>query len=122
MGEFLVFCNKIGDFAKNFWQFFVLYGHEFGKHEIDVAELLAEWLVAGAEAKAREILGSKVLDRGFEAIVAASAAPLAEADLAEREVEIVANDQNILRSKFVEIHNSANTDANVVIERLWLYE
>jgi hypothetical protein len=61
MGEFLVFCNKIGDFAKNFWQFFVLGRYEFRKHEIDVAELLAERFVAGAEAEARKILAD-VLD------------------------------------------------------------
>ena len=78
-----IFCNKIGDFAKNFWQFFLLFCSEFGEDKIDVAGLFAEIVVGGADAEAREFVRTEFGDTGFKAVIAASAALFAEAKLAE---------------------------------------
>lgn len=95
---------------------------ELAENEIDVAYTLAKLLIAGAEAKAWEIFGAEMLNGGLEAIVAACAAPLAEADLAEWEIEIVANNENILRGELVKVAEAADTHALIVIESLWFYE
>ena len=57
-----IFRHKIGNFAKDFWQFFMLFWREFTKDEIDVSELLTKRLVASAEAIARKVVSAEVLD------------------------------------------------------------
>ena len=69
----------------------MFFWRELTEYEIDIADALTEFIVAGAEAKAWKVFGAKMLDSGLEAVVAACAAPLAETDLAKWEIEIVAN-------------------------------
>ena len=69
----------------------MLFWRELTKHKINVADALAELIVAGAEAKAWKIFGAKMLNGLLEAIIAACAAPLAETNLAKWKIEIVAN-------------------------------
>ena len=69
----------------------MFFWRELTEYEIDIADALTEFIVAGAEAKAWKIFSSKMLDSGLEAVVAACAAPLAETDLAEWKIEIIAD-------------------------------
>ena len=115
MADFLIFCNKIADFAKDFWQFFLLFCCEFGQYEIYVPDLLAEFIIGGTDAKAWEIFSPKLGDAGFETIIAASAALFAEAQLAKFEVKIIANDQKVARLKFIEVHDGACGTADFVV-------
>jgi len=80
---------------------------EFAEDEIGVADAVAESVIGGANAIAREIIGAEVVDYGFKAVVAASAAAFAETKFAEFEREIVANGEEILRRELVEIHDGA---------------
>ncbi len=67
----------------------MLFWREFTKDKIDVTNAGAELVVTGAKAKAWEIFGAEMLDGRFEAVVAACAAPLAEADLAEWQIKVI---------------------------------
>ena len=84
MAKKSIFCHKISNFAKDFGQFFVFFWREFCQYKIDVANTGAETIVAGAKAQTWKILGAKMSDGGFKAIIATCAAPLAETNLAKR--------------------------------------
>ena len=95
---------------------------KFRQYKIHVAEAFAEVVVGGAEAEAREIVGAKVRNSRFEAIIAARTAPLAVADFAKFEVKIVANDEKILGLEFVIMSKRFETLTDFVIKRLRLNE
>ncbi len=104
------------------WQLAAFFVGEFRQNKINIANALAEIVVAGAKAKTWEIVGAKMRNGRFEAIIAAGATPLAEANLAELEVKIVADDQEILWCKLVIIANELKALADVVIKSLRLNE
>lgn len=56
----LIFCHKISDFAKDFWELCVLIVGEFAQDKIHVADASAELIVAGAKTEAWEIFGAKM--------------------------------------------------------------
>lgn len=100
----------------------MFFWRELTKDKINIADALTELIVAGAEAKARKVFGAKMLDSRLEAVVAACAAPLTEADLAEWKIKVVANYQNILRGEFIEVAEAADAHALIIVESLRLYE
>ena len=53
---------------------------EATQDKVDVADFLAEFVVAGAKAEAGEVFCAEVGDDGLEAVVAASGAGLSLAD------------------------------------------
>lgn len=61
----------------------MLGGGEAAEDEVDVADFLAEGVVAGAEAETAELIRIEVLEDGFEAVIGASGAMFAVADGAE---------------------------------------
>lgn len=91
MAKKSIFCHKISNFAKNFGQFFVFFWCEFCQYKIDVADTGAEAIVASAKAQTWKILGAKMSDGGFKAIIATCATPLAETNLAKRQIKIIAD-------------------------------
>ena len=100
----------------------MFFWRELTKDKIDVTDALTEPIVAGAEAKAWKVFGAKMLDSRLEAVIAACAAPLAEADLAEWKIKVVANYQNILRGEFIEVAEAADAHALIIVESLRLYK
>lgn len=58
------------------------------------------------------------MGEGFEAVVAAGRAVGAKADLAEIEVKIIADRENIAGRNFVEMSESLDGDAGIIIEIL----
>lgn len=83
MANFLIFCHKIRDFAKDLWQLFFLFWRVFREYEIDITDLLAQGVIGGADAESWEVFGAKLSNTGFEAIIAASATLFAKAKLAK---------------------------------------
>lgn len=65
------------------------------ENKIDVTEFLANGGGVGAEAESGELIGFEMLRDRFEAVIAASRAAGAEAEFAEGEVEVVADDEGI---------------------------
>lgn len=101
------------------------------KDEIDIAdlggglslsvamEIVAEVeVVVSAEAEAGEVFSAEVGDDGFEAIIAASGAFLAEAELAEGEIEVVADHEDVGGSDFVKTSESLDGLARIIVEIL----
>ena len=68
MAKKSVFCNKIGNFAKNFGQFFVFRIGKTTQDKIRIANAAAEGVVGGADPESWEILRAKVLYGGLEAV------------------------------------------------------
>ena len=101
---------------------FALGRREFREDEIDIANLFADWFVAGTEAQTRKIFIAEFANGGFEAVVTAGGAALAIAKFAKVEVKIIANDQEVGNIRLVEINYRANTTPDVVIKSLWLYK
>ena len=101
---------------------FALGRREFREDEIDIANLFADWFVAGTEAQTRKIFIAEFANGGFEAVVTAGGAALAIAKFAKVEVKIIANDQEIRNIRLVEVNYCANTTPDVVIKSLWLYK
>lgn len=59
-----------------------------------------------------------MLEDGFEAVIGASGTVLAVADGAEGELEVVANDEDILGCEFVKPGKSGDGEAGIVVESL----
>ena len=70
------------------------FGGEFGEDEVSVADFLAERGI-GAESEAGKLIGAEMFNNGFEAVVATGGAFFFEAESAEGESEVVADDQNV---------------------------
>ncbi len=115
MSKKLVFYNKIFDFAKNLGQFFVFSIVKMGEHKISIANLTAKAVISCANAKTWKIVRAEMGYERLKAIIATGATPLAETDLAEFKVKIVANYEKILRFELIKIHNGANALANFVV-------
>ena len=93
-------------------------GSKMTEDEIDIAELLADGGVVRAETETGEILGAEAGGDGFQAVIAAAGAFDAETGFAERQVEIVANDRNMLGWNFVILCESLHSFAGVIIKNL----
>lgn len=93
-------------------------GSETAEDEVDVAELLAEFIVPCAKAETGEIGGVEVFGDGFETVVAAGAALGAVTKTIERQVEVVADDEDVLERNSVEIGEFGDSAAGIVVESL----
>ena len=91
MAIFLIFRHKICHIHKDRWEIFVFLFGKTSQYEVDIADAVAELVVTSAKAEARKIFRTKMRDGGLEAVIAASAAPFAEAYLAERQIKIITN-------------------------------
>ena len=111
-----------GDFSEKVGEGGFFVRCKLAEDEVDVAELLADFGVVGAEAETGEIGGFELARDGFEAVVPSAAAAFAEADLAEIEVKIVAEDENVARREFIETHEIGDGETGVVVEGLGLEE
>lgn len=111
-----------GDTGEEVGEGGLFFGGEAAEDEVDVAKGAAEVVVAGAEAKAREIGGVERFGDGFETVVATAATFGAVARGAEGEVEIVADDEDVLEGDFVEIDELLDGAAGIVVESLGLDE
>ena len=111
-----------GDFSEKAGESGFFVRSELAEDEVDVAELLADFGIVGAEAEAGEIGGFELAGDGFEAVVPSAAAAFAEADLAKIEVKIVAEDENVARREFIEAHEIGDGEAGIVVEGLGLEE
>lgn len=111
-----VFVDGAADFAEEVGEEGFFLGSEAGEDEVDVAELCAELGVVSAEAEAGEIVGAEVVRNGFEAVVAATGAFGAVADGLERQVEIVADGEDVGGVDFVVIGEISDGEAGVVVE------
>lgn len=90
--------------------------------EVDIAEFGADCGVVRAEAEAGEVFGAEVGGDGFQAVVPSARAFSAETGLAERQVEIIANDRDVFGWDFVEMGESLDGFAGIIIESLWFDE
>lgn len=126
MGNLGSLCDKIGDFLGNFGKeigegrFFV--GSEVVEDEIDVAEAGAHSRIMSTEAKAGKIFGVKMRNDRFEAVVTAAAAVKAEANGTKIEVEIVANNENVLRRNFIKMAEGLDGLAGFIVISLGFNE
>ena len=78
--------------------------------------------LADAHAKPREILVAQLADDRAHAVVRAGAAALAHAQLAERQVEVVVDDEQVLERRALARENLAHGDARQVHVRRRLDE
>ena len=88
------------------------------ENEVDVADLLTDGGVVGAETEARELVGAKVSGDGFEAVITAAAAVFAVAKGAELKVKIIANHEDVLGSDLVEASEGLDGLTGFVVEGL----
>ena len=88
------------------------------ENEVNVADLLTDGGVVGAETKARELVGAKVSGDGFEAVITAAAAVFAVAKGAELKVKIIANHEDVLGSDFIEASEGLDGLTGFVVEGL----
>lgn len=79
---------------------------------------MAEFVVPRAEAEAREIGRMEIFGDGLEAVVTTAAAFGAVAETVEWEIEIVADDEDVLEGDFVEIGEFGDGAAGVVVKSL----
>lgn len=93
-------------------------GGKMTEDKIDVAEFGADFGAVSAEAEARKFGGAEMARDGFEAVVATTAAFGAEAQRAKRQVEIIANDQNVGGCDFIELGELGNSLTGIVIKSL----
>lgn len=113
--DFVDFC---GDFGEKSGEGGFFFGGEATEDEVDVAEFLTEGVVPCAEAKAWKVGCVEGFGDGFEAVVAATTASHAIAKTVERQVEIVADDENVLEGNFVKIDKFGNGATGIVVESL----
>ncbi len=112
------FENRIRSFFQDFGEFFFFFFREVAEDEVGIAQFGTESVVVSAEAEAGEVFCAEMLDDGFEAVVAASGAFLTGAKLAEGEVEIVTDGEDVGGRDFIEVGESADGEADVVVESL----
>lgn len=93
-------------------------GGKMTEDKIDVTEFGADFGIVSAKAEARKFGGAEVTRDGFEAVVATATAFGAEAQRAKRQVEIIANNQNIGGGNFIELGELGNSLAGIVIKSL----
>ena len=74
----------------------ILLGGEFTEDEIGIAEFGAESWVVSTEAEARKLVGTEVENNRFQPVITASSAGLTVAKMAEAEVEIITDNEDIL--------------------------
>ena len=86
--------------------------------EIGVAELAPDGIIAGAKAETGEVAGAEVGDDGPEPVVATVGAGFAVAEGAKGEIEVVAEDENILGRNFIKLGKIADGQARIVVELL----
>lgn len=83
--------------GENFRESGFFFSGKMAEYKINVAELGADFGIISAETEARKLICFEIRSDRFEAVVAATAAVFAIADLAEVKIEIVANDENVAR-------------------------
>ena len=87
----------------------------------DVVDAAAD-RVADPDPEAAELLGAELVDDRAQAVVAAVAAALAEPELAERQREVVGDDQQVAQRRVLAGQHLADGEAGVVHERQRLDE
>jgi hypothetical protein len=70
--------------------------------------------VADPDAQPAELLGCELVDDGAQAVVAAVAAGLPEAELAERQGEVVGHDQDVGERRVLTDHDLAHREPGIV--------
>lgn len=108
----------MGNFGKESGEGGFFLGGKAAEDEIDVAKFLAEFVVPCAEAKTWKIGGAEIFGDGFEAVVAAGAAFGAVAEAVERQVKIVADDEDVFERDFVEIDEFGDGAAGIIVKSL----
>ena len=91
---------------------------KFGEDEVDIADFFSQSVISCPEAKPWEVLGAKILNDRFKTVVAAGGAMSALTDFTELEVEIVADDKNILWRDLIKVGKSADGCTDIVIKSL----
>ena len=107
-----------GNGAEDGGELFALVRREFAEDKIDVAHLGAELRVVGANAKTRKIFGSQFGDDGFEAVIATGRAAIAVAELAEVEIEVITDGEEIVVRDFIVVLEGFDGLAGDIIEAL----
>jgi len=82
----------------------------------------AVWTRADSAAQAGESIVAKLLNHRFNAAVTAAAAIAAQADAAERQIEIVVHDQQMRKLHLVAIEQRANGCSAAVHVGLWQHD
>lgn len=111
-----MFVDSLADFEEEIGEKLLFFGGEAREDEIDVAELRAKLVVVGAEAKPRKIFGAEVVCDRFEAVIAATGAFSAVADGLERQVEIVADGEDVGGVDFVVVGKIFDGEAGIVVK------
>ena len=88
------------------------------ENEVDVADLLTDGGVVGAETKARELVGAKVSGDGFEAVITATGPVFAVAESAKLKIEVITDHENVLGGNLVEVGEGLDGLARFVVEGL----
>lgn len=83
---------------------------------------MADGGVVSADAEAGEVARAEGRSDGFETIIAAAGAFGAVADLAEFEIEIVADDENVVGGEFVKMDEFLDGAAGKIVEILGFEE
>lgn len=89
------FLDALEGGLEKIWELFPFFGGKFAKNKFGVADFLANCGIISADAEARKIASAESCGDGFETIIAAAGAFGAVANLAEIEIEIIADDENI---------------------------
>lgn len=103
---------------ENIGESFSFVGGEFTEDKLRVAESSADVGIIRADTEAGEIASAEGGSDGFEAVIAATGAFGAVADLAEIKVKIVADDEEVGEAKFVKMDEFLDGATGIVIEIL----
>ena len=95
--------DPLGDLFAELWHFLALFGAEFAENVVDLLSFVE--VVADAHTDAAIVLGSDGLGDVAQAVVAAVAAVHSHSERAEREIDVVANDDKTLfgNGEFLEV-------------------
>lgn len=89
------FFDALEGGLEEIWELLSFFGGKFAKNEFGVADFLANCGIISADAEARKIASVEGCGDGFEAIITTAGAFGAVANLAEIEIKIIADDENI---------------------------
>ena len=88
------------------------------ENEVDVADLLTDGGVVGAETEAWELVGAKVSGDGFEAVIAAAGPVFAVAESAKLKIKVITDHENIFGDDLVKAGEGLDGLAGFVVEGL----
>ena len=88
------------------------------ENEVNVADLLTDGGVVGAETEARKLVGAEMGGDGFEAVIAAAGPVFAVAESAKLKIKVITDHEDALGGDLVEAGEGLDGLAGFVVEGL----